>query len=104
MKTKRCPECEKVKDILLFYKDKSAKSEFGSYCKDCHNLLSRTWKENNRGATTVRNKTWRKNNPEKTKAQGARARAKRKRICIDHYGGKCVCCGESEIYFFFFYH
>lgn len=44
-------------------------------------------------------KEWRKKNPEKVKAQRARTRARLRADVLGAYGGKCQCCGESEVKF-----
>lgn len=54
------------------------------YCKTCQAEASREW---------------RKKNPEKDKLNThAALRRGRKRV-IDHYGGKCACCGEATYEF-----
>ena len=40
--------------------------------------------------------TWRKENPEKSRAINRRARAKLRRTVIQAYGGKCACCGIDD--------
>ena len=40
--------------------------------------------------------TWRKENPEKSKAIDRRCRAKLRQTVIQAYGGKCTCCGIDD--------
>lgn len=49
-------------------------------------------------------RTWRKNNPEKSRALRNRYNKKLRAKLITIYGGQCVCCGESEPAFLCFDH
>lgn len=57
-----------------------ADSSQRSYCKTCWNL---------------KQKTWRRANPERTIEIQRGQRERRKHDVIVAYGGKCVCCGEA---------
>lgn len=37
--------------------------------------------------------------PERRRATAKRTTARRKRLVVDHYGGHCKCCGETELAF-----
>ena len=41
MKDKKCSKCKENKNISLFYKNKSKKDGFSSYCKDCQSFLEK---------------------------------------------------------------
>lgn len=86
---KTCSKCHIPQPLSEFYKQGN-KRFYHSECKKCFYL---------------RNKDWRKRNPEKTKLQYERAKsgytARRKKywdIVINHYGGKCNCpnCPETN--------
>jgi hypothetical protein len=53
-------------------------------CKECARAYQREWNETHRDLTRAWAQTY---------------RSKRKKRVIDHYGGKCACCGESDIRF-----
>lgn len=72
------------------------------------------YNKNNRYKLNEWKKEWRKKNPEKVKEMAARSRVNNsenirewhkkdaqnaKTDCMNAYGGKCVCCGESELTF-----
>jgi hypothetical protein len=54
----------------------------GTICKECNKKLV----------------AWRKSQPEAKNRISARG-AERRKIVINHYGGKCTCCGESRYIF-----
>ncbi len=66
----KCFLCKKDKSKEEFYKDRSRYSGFSSRCKICD--------------STIYSRSQRIN---------------RKRKVIEHYGRKCACCGEKNIYF-----
>lgn len=47
---KWCPECDQVKTLAEFARNKSAPSGLGAYCKPCHNRIGRESRERNGGA------------------------------------------------------
>lgn len=47
---KWCPECDGVKSLEDFPRNRSAKSGYGTYCKPCHNRITREDKEKHGGA------------------------------------------------------
>lgn len=82
-----CTRCNKVLPREMYYT-----LSWGSrypYCKGCAKKHSKGWKVENR----ERSNAWaRANRPGPSK----RWRIENKRRVFDHYGRKCVCCGESE--------
>lgn len=66
---KRCPSCERELPLDAFYWHRSSRtiSGFVVYCKDCKARRERDFK------------------------------LKLKRRVIDHYGGRCECCGETDL-------
>ena len=83
-----CKNCHTDKPEQYFFKNKSAKNGYDSSCKKCR---------------YIKNVEWRKNNIEKSRILNRKSQDKRRvelRIAaIQAYGGKCECCGESEILF-----
>jgi hypothetical protein len=81
-----------------------------SHCKECKKELTRKWKATHLERSRELRRLSYRRNPErqkelylkhrpKMKKREKEKRATIKRIVIDHYGGKCSCCGESEIDF-----
>ena len=94
--TKICTKCHIEKDISEFYKQKGKKDGLKSHCKvcfleDCHEYATtnkgketrRKWYTNRRDSGLIRKfyKTYNR---------------KLKKLVFDHYGNKCVCCGETH--------
>lgn len=94
---KKCFSCSILKSRNDFYKDRSRKDWCSVYCKICtlkkmkirYPLLN---KEKLRKATIK----WRREHPEQFKQHIKKYRTKRREKVLEHYGGKCVCCGETE--------
>ena len=83
--TKTCPKCQRNLDISLFWKNKSRKNGYNSYCKKCVDK-------------------YRTDNLRKRAEQSTLRRRKLREKIIQHYGGKCQCCGETEYKFLSFDH
>lgn len=109
--TKKCTKCCETKNISEFpvWRGKTI-----SRCKECIKGYSKKWHTENRGKVNANVRRWRKENPEKDKADRQKYRdnhrkerqekgialKKRQRITvIEAYGGKCSCCGESRYEF-----
>ena len=52
-------------------------------CQNCRDEHGARWKANN----------------QRYKANNLKQRQKLRKTIIDHYGGKCLCCGESQLPF-----
>jgi hypothetical protein len=63
MKTKRCPKCDKIKNIDKFSKDKTSKDGLNGKCKKC----CRQYKLDNKDKLKLQTKVWNKNNIEKNR-------------------------------------
>lgn len=76
----RCKKCGETKEPKEFYRDKRKKNGKMSYCKDCHDSMTREnarkWHEQNKELVKERNKRWKQNNPEKVKEHNQRHREK----------------------------
>lgn len=81
---KVCSKCKQTKSLSEFSYDRRTKDGYQHKCKMCSKRIRKEW-----GA--------------KRKAQlkeyNARATKKIKNIVVQAYGGKCACCGESELSF-----
>lgn len=60
--TKTCKDCKSVKSINEFHKDNSMKDGLRSYCKPCHNLRTKSWREKNKKHVNAQAAKYRINN------------------------------------------
>lgn len=95
-----CTRCKQEKSFDEMTKDKRRKAGHGSWCKQCN----REWQaDQDRSHVTERHKKWREQNPEAWKrtasASARRQHEAAKRAVVDAYGGRCTCCGETDIHF-----
>lgn len=103
---KKCPRCkvEKFEDEFLKTKKPRWKGEeYSSWCKVCNRRRHRRRYEKKRKESVLRVKTWYQElsseRKEKLLAKSRRYRKKRRLEVVENYGGKCKCCGETEIKF-----
>jgi len=75
-------------------------------CKECDKETHKKWQEANPEKVAEKNKRnaenkniWARNNREEANFRSRNQRKKERKFLIDHYGGKCACCGESRIEF-----
>lgn len=112
--TKVCPNCKQEKLTSEFFKNKSKSNGLCSWCKVCmvacskeyyrkngekYRAQKKEYYENNREKIGTRIKEYRKNNGEKVSTWQKLRNRKIKKIVMEHYGGKCECCGETRIEF-----
>lgn len=81
---KKCFICKKDKPVSEWGRCATRHDGLQNYCRECKNDWSR--------------KNF-KVNGEKVRAQGRRYHLALRRSVLEHYGNKCVCCGESEYKF-----
>lgn len=69
MESKVCSKCGIEYPLMdgFFHKDKSTKSGYKSYCKQCNNIAAKIWRQNNHERYNENIRRWRQNNPQKTK-------------------------------------
>jgi hypothetical protein len=93
---KYCIKCKKNKLEDNFYIDKNGKLSF--YCKECSRKRTKKWywEQGGKEKTLKNQKIEFIKNPELKKQKYRDWAWKRKIEAINHYGGKCACCGESE--------
>ncbi len=85
---KKCNKCGNIKSTSQFYKRADGEPGFVYMCKDCMKLY-------------YVNK-WKKATPEeknKRRIKSLKFYAEIKTLIHDHYGRKCVCCGETRMEF-----
>jgi hypothetical protein len=109
---KKCTKCgiEREGSLLCFYKDKSKIDGLHSTCKSCDNDLTSLKRKNpkyifefnkyqkiwlKKYRQTPKHKEWRR----KALIVQSQKAKEAKRSIVDHYGGKCVCCGITDICF-----
>ncbi len=100
MKNKTCSKCKLYKLVVEFTEDKSKKSGLRSYCKDCANLKSYTWRRENLDRSTKSKSKWAKENPDKHKDSQLRHTYG---IGLEHFNklfndqeGKCLGCKKHQ--------
>lgn len=84
VETKQCCVCKERKPLSDFHRRGKSIDLLSSRCKPCDRANHKSWDEANPGAT---------------KASAARRRRRNRMVVIEHYGGKCACCGETQIQF-----
>jgi hypothetical protein len=108
---KTCSHCNEIKALDQFYKSKESKDGLYRHCKACQTLKYKKWAQNNRGrvnSLAARSKRKHRDtrlsylnkyyikNQEKARSYGLSHYRKVRSAVIEHYGGVCRCCGESQ--------
>ncbi len=103
---KLCTKCNKILPSLEFYKKSERKSGISSFCKICTKLDNNQryhskYKESSIFKYRVKNYAhkWHIANKEKNNRRISDDEKKRRMQCIEHYGGRCECCGEVRYEF-----
>lgn len=102
--TKKCNQCKVIKPVSEFYKgSKASRSKYMYACKECvkRQVLihyKRLFKENP-VPIRERKRLWQEMNRDIQKKSSLKFRLKVRNLVIIGYGGKCSCCGETEIKF-----
>lgn len=95
METKlKCPTCKETKSTSDFTIDRTCKRGFAYRCKKC------TLEYRQRPEVKARAAKWERNHREDQR----KARRTRRIEAIKKLGGKCECCGETQIEFLAFDH
>ena len=93
---KLCSKCKQVKDISCFWRKGKG---LGSWCKECSNASGRASYKKKPWVYNARSLRWREKNKEKYRETHLVWYRKLREDAINHYGGKCQCCGEKRIQF-----
>jgi hypothetical protein len=106
-----CQKCQEEKPLEAFVKDPRCEGGRRFTCKTCKNLEAhesylrhrkkriaqvKAWYQKNRDIKIEYAKQWYNNNKGKHRIYGAKTRDKLRDDVFQAYGGKCVCCGETE--------
>lgn len=75
VKTQICSKCKEEKPSEAFHPYNHPRKKRQAYCISCVNAYYREHRK-------------------EYLAKACKKRKERRRICIEHYGGKCACCGE----------
>ena len=104
---KRCPKCEQVKAVSLFYR-KNTKTARGwawdSYCIDCRRAACQEYGTRSRESRNARLRQWRKKNPVAARKKDYLARIKKKyglsAVDVEQMrssqNGECAICREAK--------
>lgn len=90
MDKKVCTKCKKEKNITEFNKNKRSKDNLQSYCRQCINEYRNTpkYREHRKNYYLKNLKRYKKYIKDNTDSN-------REKV-MQHYGNKCICCGETE--------
>jgi hypothetical protein len=91
-----CACCKKSHPLADYYADKNRHDGLSTWCKDCKNAGRRAFFAAHYVAERERVSKWQRANPEKTRDYARNQRARRRQLLLNHYGGRCACCGESH--------
>ena len=87
---KTCTRCKLTKPVSQFDRIYKGIDYFSYWCSSCKNERRRFQRTQD---------TWREKYGEKHRQYCRDYRLKLKKIVLDHYGNKCICCGERQIEF-----
>jgi hypothetical protein len=107
MDSKKCCGCKQVKSTTEFYKNKSYKDGFQSYCKPCNTANNEKYYQDNKDSVDGYRKQWRKDDRKKNStkwlAYELKARLRRFGTDLEWYekqneiqDGRCAICGKIE--------
>lgn len=81
---KTCKDCGQTKPLSEFGKKATCRDGHDTLCRPCKNAALKAWRAANR---------------EHRNAWHVQNRRKRKAVVMERLGGRCVCCGETELVF-----
>jgi hypothetical protein len=100
-KYKVCTKCKKRKLATNnnFYRLKNGKYGLSAECKVCNKKHKKIYYRNNFNKISLRAKIWGKQHRKERTRYMRTLRHNTKLKIINYYGGKCACCGESNLIF-----
>ena len=109
---KTCTKCKAKKHLIDFPVGKNIKDGRDSWCRLCKNKQTKILREKYRDSgfcsvgcgKILFNKTLCKEHSVKKNELAKRLKRKQRITAIEHYGNKCVCCGERGLRFLTFEH
>jgi hypothetical protein len=101
MAEKKCAQCNKIKDLDDFYRNRAAKDGRGGYCKICSTANTVSWQRRNRARCIETTKRWCQNNPGRAREQRRRRRLKKVYgLTLEAYNEMqkvgCQICGTKD--------
>lgn len=103
---KFCPKCERTLPASKFYKHVQHSDGLSSACKECkRKYANRYYREVVKHDEEVLERRaeisadWYENNRERSLERSRLRDQMLRREAIEHYGGKCECCGEATYEF-----
>ena len=100
---KKCGYCKQIKPREGFYKNRGHKDGYCSVCKECNKNYSAQYyiknKEKIKEKSQEYHKKYYKKFRERHLLNSKKLAQKLKKEIFQHYGLRCVCCGESNIQF-----
>lgn len=85
--------------LAAFWIDKRRRDGRKSKCRSCAQAANKAAYDRDPAARVASTMRWRAKNPGKAAAQWHARRVRLKQELVAGYGGRCTCCGESEIAF-----
>lgn len=93
---KVCTLCERELRTSEFRKIREDKNWLRGQCRDCGKKNSKQYYSEHRDKMLETSKNWYQEHKEEVKDYERNRRRKHREDVINYYGGKCVCCGESQ--------
>jgi coproporphyrinogen III oxidase len=104
--SKKCTRCGQIKSKNDFYKEKRNRDGCSSYCISCHKEHGKEYFEKNKSQVLARCKAYKASHVKERRAEYQRTKEKyserahirnaaMRDLVVDHYGGRCACCGEA---------
>ncbi len=97
-----CSLCRVKKEISEFYRRKNYDCQSHEYtydCKVCHRIYVNKYDSKNSKSKRIKEKHWIMQNRELHLKNKKEYRARVRKQAIEKYGGKCKCCGETNLVF-----
>lgn len=103
---KQCNKCKLTLPLASFYKHKTGKFGVSHLCKECHKIAEkkryhdqyRNCEDYKKGRKAYAHEYHRLNR-KRENLRVSMDHRKERALCIQYYGGKCACCGESRFEF-----
>lgn len=97
--SKLCKECLEYKPLEDFYVDTRTKDGVGYICKKCTRTRCKQYYYDNKDRMQSLHRQYFAANRERNRLVSKSYHNRRKKELVAAYGGKCVCCGETEMWF-----
>lgn len=92
---KVCQRCKTEKPKSEYHRNRREVDGLAGYCKACMSAATKSWHDRNKDHTTARKLA---NSERRSEQQRLMVLSVRREV-LTHYGGKCACCGETELMF-----